>query len=140
MEPTLGRIVIYKVSARDALYINSLRTTNLDVATRMESNMPDNVQWPKGSQAHLGFNVSEGDEFPMIIVGLASSVVDGQVFLNGTDTLWVVNAHEGYQTGQWHWPTRVIETTAECAEETKPVETKPTERKVKKHGKETSNV
>jgi hypothetical protein len=63
--------------------------------------------WPIGAQAHIGNVVAAGNEFPMIVVAVWSDSVNGQVFLDGNDCLWVTAVHEGTQNGQWDWPERV---------------------------------
>lgn len=32
--------------------------------------------------------------------------INGQVFLDGNDTLWVTSADEGTEPGQWSWPVK----------------------------------
>ena len=82
--PKMGRIVIYVLSEADAQYITERRL--------------------------LGFRgspVCAGDEFPMIITRVWSpSIVNGQVMLDGVDTLWVTSAEMSFDPARrhWHWP------------------------------------
>jgi hypothetical protein len=54
-----------------------------------------------------GNSVKAGDEFPMIIVRVWSrapkpdDAVNGQVFLDGHDTLWVTSVHAGPDDGDF---------------------------------------
>lgn len=86
-QPTPGRIVLYTLSAQDVEQINHARGTS------------------QGSSR--GNFVSVGDTCPMLIVRIWSgSGVNGQVFLDGNDSLWVTSRTEGDQPGNWRWPTR----------------------------------
>lgn len=91
MNPTIGRIVHYKLSENDAKRINTeWRTSN-----------------GRGNAS------TAGDTVPLIIVrvwpdegGPGIPGVNGQAILDGYDTLWVTSAHEGVEPGQWCWPPR----------------------------------
>lgn len=109
MKPTIGRIVIYTLTERDADEINRRRTTGTHIRQRIEKNEANVTHWPIGVQAHIGVPASAGEEFPMIIVRVMGDAVNGQVLLDGNDSLWVTSKVKG----DWQWPTRVIETTAE---------------------------
>lgn len=120
MQPTIGRIVIYVLSESDATQINRRRTSGSAIAERIKNNgapiaqvvnLPDT--WPLGAQAHIGNWVSAGHEFPCIIsqvwpneFGENVPGINGQVFLDGNDTLWVTSAKEGAEAGQWYWPVK----------------------------------
>lgn len=100
MEPTPGRIVLLKLSAQQAQEINRRRTTGAKIKLRMDSGT-----WPRGAQAHIGNEAKEGDVVPMMIVRVWSpEMVNGQVFLDGNDTLWATSVHEGDQPGNYSWP------------------------------------
>jgi hypothetical protein len=47
-----------------------------------------------------------GEEYPAIVVRvwLDGYGINGQVFLDGPDTLWITSAKEGTEPGQWRWP------------------------------------
>jgi len=56
----------------------------------------------------------EGAVLPMIVCrvwpheyGTGVPGVNGQVFLDGRDTLWVTSVREGTEPGTWQWPPRV---------------------------------
>ena len=104
----LGDTVVYRLTEEDAAKINRRRTTGNSIAERLASD-----DWPQGAQAHIGSRVSAGLDFPMIVVryrqsgevdhpGYPScSVANGQVILDGSDTLWVRNVTEGPHPGQY---------------------------------------
>ena len=97
---TTGRIVHYKLSAQDATEINRRR-----VPRRPDSD--------EGAQFHVGNTAREGDMLPLLVcrvwepVGGVSAGVNGQVFLDGNDSLWVTSRKEGTEPGQWQWPKLV---------------------------------
>lgn len=108
MQPTTGRIVHYKLTAEQAEQVNRRRTTSSSIAARAEDRA-----WPLGAQAHIGNHASPGDVLPLVIVrvwpdefGAGKPGVNGQVLLDGNDTLWVTSAAEGNEAGQWSWPPR----------------------------------
>lgn len=92
MTPSIGRIVHYMLSADDARRITTQR---------------------KGAHAGDGGGnfVEEGQVYPMLIVRIwgetEQSSVNGQVFLDGNDTLWVTSAGQGDGPRQWHEAPRV---------------------------------
>lgn len=103
MYPTIGRIVHYTLSPTDAAQINRRRTSSESIADRVNVD-----KWPLGAQAHIGAEAQAGDVLPMIITSIFSQeIVTGQVFLNGNDTLFKLNAEQGDEPGQWNWPPRV---------------------------------
>ena len=71
------------------------------------------VTMQHGEQIHIGNSVDAGDEYPMLIVKVwsgeptESTVVNGQVFLDGNDVFWATSVLQGDQNGQWHEPERV---------------------------------
>jgi hypothetical protein len=95
MIPSTGRIVHYILSDSDVGYIRSLRTARAAVGGLGGGNA-----------------VTAGDQYPMIITRIWASPetvtehtsVQGQVFLDGPDTLWVTSRGQGDQPGQWHDP------------------------------------
>lgn len=100
--PTIGRIVHYRLSVEDAEQINR---------RRMSGAGSDVAKWPLSAQAHVGNVVLSGYAFPMIITKVwgdtPESAVNGQVFLDGNDVLWVTSVHVGQETGTFSWPVRV---------------------------------
>jgi hypothetical protein len=122
MIATQGRIVLYVLSANDADAINRRRTTGAEIAKRMgmdvwgDKNGEPIHGWPAGAQAHIGNPASELDTYPMMIVrvwpdefGPGVPGVNGQVFLDGNDVLWVTSVREGTEPGTWYWPARLPE-------------------------------
>lgn len=110
-KPSLGRIVIFKLSEQNAAEINRRRTTGYSIGERIKINSNSNTIWPLGAQAHIGNEVSAGDELPAIVVkvhdiGVIQTTIRMQVFLDGNDTYWAQVVEEGDGEGQWHWPSR----------------------------------
>lgn len=85
MTPTIGRIVHYTLTEMDAAQINRRRAHHAVDGQR--------------SQIHVGNVAREGDVFPMMITRVwgetPESAVNGQVFLDGNDTLWITSATVG---------------------------------------------
>jgi hypothetical protein len=105
--PTKGRIVFYMLNALDVQQITRCRTTSESIQARVVAPAPDE-QWPLGAQAHIGNPVMPGDVQPMMIVEVAGDQrVNGQVFLDGNDVLWVTDVPEGSGAGMWAWPPRL---------------------------------
>lgn len=103
MEPTIGRIVTYKLSEEDAKQINRRRTHGGSIAERIQED-----KWPIGAQAHIGNTVSEGDKVPMIITAVhGDDLVNGQAILDGTDNFWVLSATKGDENREWNWPKMI---------------------------------
>lgn len=112
MKPTIGRIVNYILSDQDSVEINRRRTTVTKIAERIKKNTEETSAWPLGAQAHIGNEAHAGDIYPMLIVRIWSETcVNGQVFLDGNDSLWATSATfdngENPVTRTWHWPPRV---------------------------------
>jgi hypothetical protein len=97
--PTMGRTVLYKLTARDVMTIEVARGVN--------------IAWARGS------HVEEGEVVPMTVTAVIAasqdlhrSVVNGQALLDGNDNLWVVESSEhletdlGWEPGRWRWPPR----------------------------------
>lgn len=99
MTPTVGRIVQYKLTKYDAEAVNKRRTDAIENGAAHQAT---------GFVAHTGNSVDAGDVYPMLVVRVWSSggSVNGQVFLDGNDSLWVTSATEGTSERQWHWPER----------------------------------
>lgn len=89
--PTPGRIVLFTLDEARAKQINAQRTQ-------------------AGHATKTGNVAREGDVYPMVIVRVwgntQDSSVNGQLFLDGNDTLWVTSvSREGeYTQGHWAWP------------------------------------
>lgn len=135
MTVTIGRTVLYTLTAGDAKAINRRRTTGTSIAERMKAYVSPDISgpprvpsdeplpppveairiaaWPAGAQAHIGNTAAEGDIVPLVVVrvwpneyGEGIPGVNGQAFLDGNDVLWVTSAKEGTEPGTWAWPAR----------------------------------
>lgn len=101
--PTLGRIVIYTLTGRDAKKINGRRGD-------ARAHMQKHKQRKNGVMVHVGNAVSAGEFFPMIITRVwgpdATSAVNGQVMLDGGDLFWVSSVQVGKEgeAGSFSWP------------------------------------
>lgn len=103
--PAIGRIVHYTLSDNDAKRVNKRRD---DAIRRAHENRehPEETGW----QTHYGNRVNAGEVYPMLIVrvwNLDPGTVNGQVFLDGNDTLWVTSVSFGEGERTYSWPPRV---------------------------------
>jgi hypothetical protein len=103
---TAGRIVHFVVTEGTAGEVNRRRADRWDTP-------PEN--WPAGAQRHTGNPVYAGEHLPMIVVavwpnefGPNNDGVNGQVFLDGNDSLWVTSVRYDPDAtpGTWHWIER----------------------------------
>ncbi len=96
--PSIGRIVHYRLATEQAIKINHRRADAKQNLKKMRAERP-------GFQAHVGNQVEAGEFFAMTItrVQREKDIVNGQVTLDGNDTLWVVEASRGTKRGQWDW-------------------------------------
>lgn len=94
----IGRMVLYRLTAEEAKATNIRREDAQQNGEKMREERP-------GFQAHVGNHVSGGDTVAMVVtnVGVWDGVpaINGQVFLDGSDSLWVVGTVEGDDPGQW---------------------------------------
>lgn len=104
MIPTIGRIVHYRLAEQDAQQINKRRA---DALARMGEHRENS----NGAAIHVGNDVRTGDVYPLVITRTwgdsEGSAVNGQVLLDGSDTLWVTSVNEGDGLRQWFVPPRV---------------------------------
>lgn len=100
--PTPGRIVLYRLTYKQADAINLRRARKLINHVRGDNG--------NGAILNVGNNAYEGDELPMMIVKVwgdtPTSSVNGQVALDGNDTLWVTSVSVGTGPGSFSWPQR----------------------------------
>lgn len=84
--PRAGHMVLYTLSPVDVIYIDRLRSERSPHANRAEA----------------------GQVYPMMIVRVwgetPESAVNGQVFLDGDDVLWVTSRTQGHDFGQFSYP------------------------------------
>ena len=97
--PSIGRIVHYTITATDAEQINRRRA---------DARNASSAHAKTGYMVHIGNKAEPGDVYPLLITRVwQSQLVNGQLFLDGNDTLWVTSAHEGEGERTWQWPPRV---------------------------------
>ncbi len=100
---TPGRIVLYTLSKDDATQINRRRTHPSAIGHMSRTGL-----WPAGAQAHIGDYSYEGETYPLLVTKVdGDAQVNGQVFLDGNDVLWVTRRKEGTTPGFWFWPPKV---------------------------------
>ncbi len=98
--PEIGRIVHYTLNGYDADMINRRREDS-------RSHMGEHRDNSNGVILHMGNPVKVGDVYPLIITRVwaehpvESTSVNGQVLLDGNDSLWVSSIQQG--EGQQHW-------------------------------------
>jgi hypothetical protein len=101
--PTIGRTVLYTLNQHNVTQITKRRKAAL---RQLSQHGEDGC-----FQLHLGNDVRAGQQYPMVIVhvwgdGGPNSSVNGQVQLDGSDTLWVKSISCGEGEGKYQWPTR----------------------------------
>ena len=110
--PTPGRIVQYTLSAQDAAETNKRRAD-------AQSHLQEHRENSNGVQVHVGNALTEGDTCPMMIVRAwgttATSCVNGQVFVDGNDPLWVTSVAVGTGPRTFAWPERPADPFARIA-------------------------
>jgi hypothetical protein len=100
VQPTIGRIVQYRITEDDAKAINRRRRDFHDKR---------GADQHTGFMGHVGNSATAGDVYPAVIVRVwteSTVTVNAQVLLDGTDTLWVTSRAEGTEPGTWAWPER----------------------------------
>jgi hypothetical protein len=113
VQPTIGRIVHYKLSTSDAAQINQRRydsgTFRRGLGYPIESGEPGRT----GHIEHTGNGATGGEVYPAMIVrvwGETTTTVQLQVFLDGNDTYWatsrILAEDPAGEPGRWHWPPR----------------------------------
>ncbi|MDA8440475.1 MAG: hypothetical protein M0Z51_16675 [Propionibacterium sp.] len=102
MNPSIGRIVHYTLTEQDADAVNSRRSDSGRHAAEHRENA-------NGVQVHTGNPTAAGDVFPMLITRVwpGETLVQGQVFLDGNDALWVTSVSEGTGPRTYAWPPRI---------------------------------
>ena len=109
MEPTIGRIVHYRVKKEDLERLAEQR-----VGALHHRNIDLGVTEPY-LQPHHGNPVNVGDVLPMVITRpwhspghyvKGESVLNGHALTDGEASLWVLSVPEGEGPGTWSWPPR----------------------------------
>ncbi|MEU3683785.1 hypothetical protein AB0E99_22995 [Streptomyces sp. NPDC030592] len=101
MQPSIGRIVHYRLTKHDADDINRRRN---------DFHTSRSAEDRTGFVGHVGNSVQGGDVFPAVIVRVwneSTVTCNLQVLLDGTDTYWATSREEGTGVGRWAWPERV---------------------------------
>jgi hypothetical protein len=98
VSPTIGRILHYRLTPKDAAAVNKRRDDWVNSSQ---------AALETGAQAHWGNPVRAGEYYPVIVTKVWNpEMFNGQVLLDGTDTLWVTSVHQGVEPGTWCWPPR----------------------------------
>ncbi len=101
MIPSVGRIVNIRLSDDCASSINK---------RRQDAKASSIAGTNSGAIVHSGNPAAGGDILPMIICRIfaenptESTVVNGQIFLDGNDTYWATSVIQGTENGQWFDP------------------------------------
>jgi len=99
MKPSIGRIVHYTITATDANQINRRRT---------DARESQAASLASGAVIHSGNEAEAGEVYPLLVTRVwPNQLVNGQLFLDGNDTLWVTSVQEGEGERTWCWPPRV---------------------------------
>ena len=90
MKPTLGRTLLYILTAQDATFINNI---------------------PRSRSGGMGSTTAEGDVLPAVVVRIHDPkaerpLVNLKVLLDGNDDYWATSRTEGDGPGTWSWPPR----------------------------------
>ena len=97
----IGEVLGYRVTNEQVDRMNGLRIVSRSMDTaRLEG------KFPQGAQAHIGAASAEGDILPLIVTRITEgangrTLVNGQLILDGSDSLWIEHATEGDGPGQW---------------------------------------
>jgi hypothetical protein len=95
MQPSIGRIVHYKLTQADAAAINKRRADVKNPGAGM------------ASQIIVGNDAAEGQVCAATVVRtFGGPAANLQVHLDGTDTYWATSRTEGTEPGTWAWPPR----------------------------------
>lgn len=96
--PTVGRIVLYTLTAYDAESVNKTRSD-------AQSNLAKHEKASNGVIIHVGSEARQGDQLPMQITKVhEDGSVNGRVALDGNDVYWVEKIQEGVGEDHWCWP------------------------------------
>jgi hypothetical protein len=97
-QPSIGRIVHYRLTLEEAATINERRADYAKTAAGRQKPL---------FQPFIGNPCGAGDVVPMVIAKVwPGELVNGQALLDGTDGLWVTSAKQGDGLGEWSWPPR----------------------------------
>lgn len=109
-EVSIGRIVIYALTEEDVVAIEVHRAKCEQVDHRTDYVL---ARCAQGNPVHAG------QMFPLVVTAVFSpQTVNGQVLLDGNDTLWVTSrefdedAFQYPSLGKWIWPVRTTKLTS----------------------------
>ena len=103
--PTVGRIVLYRLSDIDVSVISRTRDGQRSHVMASDA-VPGSDVWalvPRGN------SVRPSETYPALIVRVfdtVSGTLNLQVFLDGNDSYWATSRMPGDDPGQWSWPVR----------------------------------
>jgi hypothetical protein len=108
VQPTIGRIVHYTLTAADADAINTRRTDFEAHKQTLGGKPQPGHRGATGHVAHIGNHAAAGDVYAaMIVRTFGGPAANLQVHLDGTDTHWATSRTEGDGEGHWVWPPRI---------------------------------
>jgi hypothetical protein len=107
MQPTIGRIVHYRLSQADANAINKRRADFQAFRSNFSGPSDPGQPGADGHMAHVGNHATAGDYLPaMVVATFYAGAANLQVFLDGNDTYWATSRPNGDGNGTWTWPPR----------------------------------
>jgi hypothetical protein len=95
MIPSVGRIVHYKLGKGEADQINK---------RRQDARLSQVAQGESGVVVHTGNTARAGDTRVWSDDPTENTSVNGQVFLDGNDSLWATSRQQGAHDTQWSDP------------------------------------
>lgn len=110
MQPTVGRVVHYTLTAQDAESINGRRNDAGAFARSLAGGIEPGERGRTGHVLHAGNEATEGDVCAATVVRTfdgAGQEANLQVCLDGNDAYWATSRSEGDGPGFWAWPPRV---------------------------------
>ena len=97
MRPSLGQIVIYRLSDSDADAINRRRQHAL-------SHLDQHRAEATGVLIHTGSTVNAGERYPMLVARVNNDMtINGVVFADGADPFWAPARQVGGRPGEWQF-------------------------------------
>lgn len=111
MQPTVGRIVHYRLSAGDIERIQMRRAKNFGGNHHRTGDLVPLIivrVWPdEYTASNSRYGISEPDGTVRWVDVRSHFGVNGQALLDGNDSLWVCSAPEGDEPGMWSWAPKV---------------------------------
>jgi len=112
MDISVSDIVLYRLTQPNVDAINKRRNDALKHRNKTWSEELLSPSIDNGYQSHVGNSVLVGDVYPLLVVRVwAENRINGQVWLDGNDTLWVTSVPEvlvenpsSIPNGFWYYP------------------------------------